>query len=501
MGLKKLVQLVFLGYLRWGARLQLLKNRGARVVGITGSAGKTSLKQALRVMLRSEFKVRVCEHGNSETGIPLDVLGLEVRDYSVRDWGRLAILVLWKLITNWERFEILVVEMAVDSPLPPKNMEHLLSIVKPDIGVFLNVTTVHAQEFDKLLGEKEFPDKKEYEEAVRRMIACEKGKMIEALPSGGVAVLNFDEQLVRQFSGKTRARVMGFGKGKGAQVQVKGVRVGLKEGFKLELEVKDGGGSRGILNPAFAKATAGKQVQDGGKKRNSRVYEVMFKDEVLGVQYGMTLAAAVGVARGLGMDLEKAIEALEEGFKLPPGRMNLLRGVKGSWVIDSSYNASKLSMLEAIRTCAKLKAPRKVAVLGDMREIGGTALLTHRKVLEEAMKVFDKVVLVGSEFGKAVEGSRRILKPFSPVQGRQVKNDVKGKKDKVVWFANALGVSEQVKKWLKKDSLVLVKGSQNTIFLEALVERLLADSADAAKLCRRGEYWEKRRKEWFGGCE
>jgi UDP-N-acetylmuramyl pentapeptide synthase len=168
-------------------------------------------------------------------------------------------------------------------------------------------------------------------------------------------------------------------------------------------------------------------------------------------------------------------------------------------------------MLEAIRTCEKLKAPGKIAVLGDMREVGESAGLAHREVMKEAMKVFDKVVLVGEEFGKVMGGLTPRggveLRASTPGDDQLVNKKKRGGQPRglnsegVAWFENALEVGDLVKKWLKKDALVLVKGSQNTIFLETVVEELLADPADVNKLCRRGEYWDRGRGEWFETCK
>lgn len=132
--------------MRFWARLQL-KKTAPDVIGITGSAGKTSCRNAVKVILQEKYKVKVSYKANSESGIPLNILGIKPCDYSTIDWLRMVILAPIKLLTNWQVFEKYVVEMGIDSPTPPKNMEYLLTIVRPRTGIFLNALPVHTAFF------------------------------------------------------------------------------------------------------------------------------------------------------------------------------------------------------------------------------------------------------------------------------------------------------------------------------------------------------------------
>ena len=99
----KLAPLV-LCYLRFFAKLQLKKNHQAKIVGITGSAGKTSCQLAVLAALgknKGRLKIKISSKANSESGIPLDILGLKVKNYSPLDWLRLILLAPWQLVTNW----------------------------------------------------------------------------------------------------------------------------------------------------------------------------------------------------------------------------------------------------------------------------------------------------------------------------------------------------------------------------------------------------------------
>ena len=116
------LQLAVLYYLRFWARLKLNIIR-PDIIGITGSAGKTSCVQAIVAILGDSFRVKVSEKANSESGIPLNILGLTPNDYSVVDWLRLIFLAPIKALTNWEKYDIYLVELGIDSPRVPKNME------------------------------------------------------------------------------------------------------------------------------------------------------------------------------------------------------------------------------------------------------------------------------------------------------------------------------------------------------------------------------------------
>ncbi|MBT7912948.1 hypothetical protein HN588_03470, partial [Candidatus Bathyarchaeota archaeon] len=153
--MKKLVVLPVLAYLRFFARLQLKKNKDATIIGITGSAGKSSTRAAISLILATRGRVKDSGSANSETGIPLNILGLSPINYSFLDWFRLLILAPFKLLTNWEKYDYYVVEMGIDSPDSPKNMSYLLKIIRPHVAVILNATLAHSASFDYLVKDRD----------------------------------------------------------------------------------------------------------------------------------------------------------------------------------------------------------------------------------------------------------------------------------------------------------------------------------------------------------
>ncbi len=454
--MKKLFTFIILTYLRLAARLQLAKIH-PKIVGLTGSVGKTSLRNAVAAVLATKYRVKKSIKANSETGIPLDILGLHPRDYSFGDWLRLILLIPVKLLFDWQRYDIYVVELGVDEPFPPKNMEYLLRFIKPDIGVFLNVAPVHTQQFAKLIHPNElFSSINQREDFLLKAIAQEKGRLVTKLEKDKVAIVNRDDPYVWSVAQRTKAKLVAFG--------------------------------QSVTDPNQVKITGvdhfvtGKKIIHPNEVTTKFTFVYQTKTQVVQLSllvpdyYASTLAAAISVGLNLGISFTEAGKALVQNFKLPPGRMNLFAGINNSLLIDSSYNASRLATIGALELLAKVPAKPKVIVLGDMRELGEIAGQEHELVAQEILKVADEVILVGPLTKKYV----------FPIISSKLPTH---------WFVNSWQAADYLKLHLENGSAVLIKGSQNTIFTETIVEKLLKNQADVKKLCRRGEFWEKQRQQ------
>ena len=166
------MKLAYLKLLQLLAKLQLAKNHPL-IIGVTGSAGKSSAVAAIALTLSNQFKVKATKKGNSETGLPMEILNILVGNFALLDWLLLIPQAFWQLLTYWPNYEILIAEVAIDSDLPPKNMDWQLSLIKPDIAVFLNANHVHLANFkNKTLAG----------------IISEKGKLVQAAQK--LAILN-----------------------------------------------------------------------------------------------------------------------------------------------------------------------------------------------------------------------------------------------------------------------------------------------------------------------
>ncbi len=432
---------IILGYLRIAAKIQLFKIK-PRIIGVTGSAGKTSTCHAIQAVLKNHFTVKISYKANSETGLPLNLLGLQPVDYSKKDWLRLLLLEPWKLLSNWDKYDYYIAEMAIDSPFEPKNMSYLLKIMQPEIGVFLNAAPMHSFEFDQLAQETE-PKKRRAE--ISQLIAAEKGKMITSLPEKGVAILNTDDNNVINFANKTSASVLSFGTKKKAEVQMVDYDSSLSgSSFKIQYQ--------------------------------NQTTSLNFTHYLLPSHYGLSFAAALAVGISQGLSLEKAARSLEANYKLPPGRASLIPAINNAWILDSSYNASAQPVIDSLNLVNHASTGRKSALLGDIRELGEETKTEHLLVAKKAAQICDLVCLVGPQ-------TKKYIWPY-----------LKEKNIAVKWFKTAYLAAEFLQKKLQKDDLLLVKGSQNTLLLEIAVEKLMKHPERAEQiLCRRGQFWDKRR--------
>lgn len=448
--MKQKLGLFVLYYLRFFAKLQLRKNKNCNIVGITGSAGKSSTRNAIYSVLKNKYKVKASFKANSESGISLDILGLEMRDYSTLDWLRVILLAPIKLLTYFEKFDYYLVEMGIDSPNPPKNMDFLLSIVKPSMAVFLNANLNHSFAFDHLVNSND-PELRKSELITE--IAKEKAKLVLSLPKTGFAFLNFDDQNIKKLCQNIEAESNSFGSENICDLKITDHFVQI-EGQKITSHF------------AF-------QIQDRYDKFKAKQQKLDLKIQnyLLPKHYAYSLAAAILLGLKAGLNLEEIKDSLENHLDLPLGRASVIAGKNKSIIIDSSYNAS--SMKDLVELMGQIKTNgRKFALLGDMRELGIESKPSHEEIANLAAKNFDQIFLVGEEMQKyALPILQKTIKP-------------------VLHFNNAIEAGKQISQTLDSNDLILVKGSQNTIFLEEAIKLFMADEQLANKLlCRQSPWW------------
>lgn len=441
--MKQKIAFLILGYFRFFARIQL-KKINPLIIGITGSAGKTSTRNAIYAVLKNRYKIKVSYKANSESGIPLNILGLTPKKFSTFEWLKLMFMCPIKILTNWEQYDIYLVEMGIDSPKPPKNMEYLLSIVNPNIGVILNAAPMHSEPFDYLV---KTTDPQQRAKEITQLIANEKGKIVTQIDSNQTAVVNVDQPEIVELLPNVTAKLVSFGKSTDADVTIKSYKVAT-DGTNFTFEVE------------------------------SQKLELQFAGQLLPEHFAHTFAASIAVAFSLGLSLPEIKRALETNFKIPPGRSSLIEGINGSTIIDSSYNASSKPMIDMLDLLAKIPGNKKFALLGDMRELGKVAQLEHEKVARKAITVCDAIYLIGPQ-----------MKEFAAPVIEQSSVPVK-------WFKNGYEAANYLQNQLKKNDVLLVKASQNTLLLEITVEKLMKHPEQADKLlARRGAFWDKKRAE------
>ncbi len=380
------------------------------IIGVTGSVGKTSAKEAIFAVLSQERRVRRSSGNfNNELGLPLTILGDWQEIKGLFFWPKVILLSLLQIIFKLPYPEILVLEYGADKP---GDIRYLFKIAKPQIGVITAVgeIPVHVEFYSG-------------PEAVAR----EKSKIIEILPANGFAVLNSDDITVMEMKNRTRAHLMTFGFNEEAQVKISNFENQMEEeapeGISFKLEY---GGS---FVPVKIKRNFGRAPA-----------------------YAAAAASAVGLIFGL--NLVKISEGLSR-YQSPPHRLTLVKGVKNTWIIDDCYNASPLSMEAALEVLKDLKAKRKIAVLGDMLEIGRYTPEAHEVVGKSAAKIVDLLFTVGPR--------ARFIAEAAEKAGLD--------KNKIFSFDSVLGVGKVLEHHLHLGDLVLVKASR-AIGLDKVVEEI-----------------------------
>jgi UDP-N-acetylmuramoyl-tripeptide--D-alanyl-D-alanine ligase len=376
--------------LQHAARARRLAHPHLTVVGVTGSVGKTTTKEAVAAVLAQGGETLYSSgNRNNEIGLPLTLLGLgPAHRYAVLEMGMYAL----------------------------GEIAALCEIARPTVGVVTNVGPVHLERLGTL-----------------ERIAAAKAELLAALPAGGVAILNGDDPRVLAMPTPPGVRRLTYGRGVANDLRATRVV---------------GEGLAGVRLAARLRAR-----EDLGLPAGRAVFHV----PTPGVHTALAALAAVGVGliAGLGWDaIARGLAAQGAALRLAPKRTRA-----GATLLDDSYNASPSSMRAALDLLAELPG-RRVAVLGDMLELGAHEARGHLAVGARAARVADVLVTVGPRAERiAREALRRGLAPEA--------------------VHVAAGVPEAtacVARLLEEGDVLLVKGSRG-VGLEALVAALVEGEA------------------------
>jgi UDP-N-acetylmuramoyl-tripeptide--D-alanyl-D-alanine ligase len=403
------------------------------IIAITGSAGKTSAREAVFAAISENYDVRASiKNYNNELGLPLSVIGARASGKNVFGWFA-ALIKGWSYLVFPRHFpKVLLLEMAADRP---GDLAKLVKLAPPDISVVTSVGSAHIEFFGS-----------------ESAIAEEKGTIVRALKPDGVALLNADDPRVVGMRAVTKARVVTFGIASVADVRA----------TKIEY----------IRDPRSLVATGLSVEADVyGEKTHFNLVSAVGKNHVLAALAGLA------VARILAVKPEPAARGLEK-TALAPGRSRLIPGIKETTIIDDSYNASPAAVFEALRTMRDYPFAgngRRIVVLGDMLELGGHTEPAHREVgIMAAMLNMDYFYGVGERMLFACEEARR--------------NGMA--EDRVIHMENAGSASRFLQERLRQGDVILIKGSQGMRMERAVRELMLEPERAEELLCRQGSGWE-----------
>jgi len=416
--------------LKLESRLVLLKYK-PKVIAITGSVGKTTTKDAVFAVLSKVDYVRKSDKSyNSELGLPLTILGLPNGWSNPITWLKNIVKGFLLIVLPHKYPKWLVLEVGVGKP---GDMKKTANFLKSNAVIITGIgdTPAHIEFFDS-----------------REHLIEEKAGLIKTLRKDGVLILNADDEAVLNLKDKTRTRVATYGFEKGADLQ----------GGEENIFYDEEGLPKGVTF----------KVEEGGSSLP------VFIEGVFGRNHMYAALAALTLASNLKLNLLEAINALKN-HDIPPGRMRLLKGINDTLIIDDTYNSSPFASEAALETLGAVECGgRRIAVLGDMLELGKHTIDAHTAIGKVARKNADILVVVGPRAKFIKEGA---------IASKMAKKNI-------FEFSNSREVGDFLEAFLGKRDLVLIKGSQG-MRMERVTASLLQDKENKHKLLVRQD------KEWI----
>lgn len=367
----------------------VLHRSSLTTVAITGSTGKTTAKELIAATL-ARAAVGGAETVFSNRGSINGRYGLSIAAGELAPHHRLAVL-----------------ELAADSF---DEIRDLAALTRPRVGVLTAISEAHLASFGSLAA-----------------IAEEKGRLLEALPPDGLAVLNADDPRVMALAGRSRAPVITVGESPQAHWRAVDVRLstaGIE--FVVQSNAPEAVGTARAVTTKAGRSDVADAWSLAGHVGTAKAVTAkdgraafVVRSPLLGRHHVPLLLTAVALGRWFGLS-EAEIGAALAAFQPLPGHLRLLPGRHGSLVLDDTVNASPAAMLAALETLALFVERPRVAVLGDMWELGVREVAAHRQVGERAADVVDWLVVKGERAQEIANGAQdaglpreRILRAYT----------------------------------------------------------------------------------------
>src|SRR6266550_427588 len=406
---------------------RFLKHHKPKVVAITGSVGKTSTKLFTGAVLNQRFKVLVQEGNyNMHISVPMTIFDLPMPAQLKNPFAWVA--VLWYMELKIHRpfnFDVIILELGTDRP---GDIAHFGKYLRPDIGVVTAVAPEHMEFFSSI-------DKVAKEE---------------------LTVANFSQLALinRDDIDATFARFVN-----NSSIDTYGTS-GVAEYRYVVEDFEVGKGFQGkLISPEFGEQSVNLNL----------VGEHNIKAAVA--------AAAIGIK--LGLQTPEVVAGLS-AIKPVKGRMQLLRGLKNSVLIDDTYNSCPSAAVAALQTLYLFPNKQKIAILGSMNELGDFSKQAHEAVGEVCdPTMLDWLVTIGDE-------AERYLAPAAASKGCQVRS-----------FKSPYDAGAFAHSVLHPGAAVLAKGSQNGVFAEESLKILLHETEEESQLVRQGADWLAKKQAQF----
>lgn len=436
--MKKIFKKLITRIITWEAATAIRRYK-PKIICVTGSVGKTSTKEAIYTVLANKFKVRKSQRSsNSEIGVSLTILGCEDTRQNPLIWLRTIIEGFLLVILPHRYPQWLVLEIGADRP---GDIKKISSWLKPDITVITRFGDVpaHIEFFSSV------------DDLVR-----EKGYIVKALKPGGTLIYNSDDERIASFVEHISEKKITYGFGPGVDVLASNDEIAYGNYDHSDLEFPKG------VTFKIDHSGSSIPIQLNGSLGRQHIYP-------------MLAAFAVGISTGMNpVEIETALST----HSAPPGRMKLLAGIKETLIVDDTYNASPIAVHEGLKTLFGLEtAGRKIAVLGDMMELGEHSIEEHRRIGEVAAKLADILMTVG-------------------VRARGIADaalDAGIDEGKVFQFESAQEAGKYLESIIGYGDIVFVKGSQ-AMRMERVVEEIMQYPKDKGRLLvRQDSRWQSRK--------
>src|SRR3989344_550151 len=403
-------------YFSFFARIRL-RRWAPRVAILTGSNGKTVALHLAAVQLGQAAKYSF--NANSAFGLPFDILGLKRKKFSIFEWPMLFLLAPFYALRGPHPEKFYIVEVDGDRP---GDADFFGPFLRPEVCIWLSSGRPHSMLFEGEVRRGIFNN-------VDEAILYGFGRFLAY--TSKLAIVNADNPRIVEHARRTDIALQE-----------------IKEEKMLE------GYAVGISGTEFTIAGIPYRVP------------YMLPKETW---YG--LASSVMLAEYFGFRPTNDLSPLT----LPPGRSSVLRGIKGTTIVDSSYNANVDSVVAIVNMVEGLDG-EKCLILGDLIEQGALEEEEHERLPHIlAAFIFKRFVLVGPRM-------RRYVKPILQESNKMVES-----------FIGPKEALDHLQSTLHGNEILVFKGAR---FLEGIIEHLLADKSDAQKLCRREKVWQQRRKKW-----
>lgn len=403
------------------------KHPEVKLIVVAGSVGKTSTKRAVATLLSQRYRVALHDgNHNTHLSAPLAILGITypTNVKSIGAW--LSVFRAAKQRIAWPSgVDVIIQEIGTDHP---GEIAHFGTYLHPDIGMVTSVAPEHMEFFGTM-----------------DVVAQEE---MAAANFSKIALINRDDIDGSYSAYLTNPNINTYGTTGMAEYRFEEQDYTLEQGY-----------TGNVIVPEFEMPIA-----------------VAIK--VMGEHSLRPAMGAVAVAVKLGMTPEEIAKGLA-AMRSVPGRMNVLRGINDTIIIDDTYNSSPVAASSAIKALYGLQVPQRVAILGSMNELGATSEAEHQALgMLCDPNLLSWVVTIGDD-------AENYLAPAARSRGCQVKS-----------FKSAIDAGAFVSSVVAPGAAILAKGSQGDVYAEEAVKILCVMSEDD-ELVRQSEAWMKIKNDYF----